>query len=168
MWEMAPNEQNWEGDSICHSRTDSVCIGSCWMQPARLRPVEQECCTRRGVGTAWLSTPQLQGGRQRLTPRQQDPAGIPSWHLLHAGADCGESDFDPSCSELHTFLPFLPFSSPYLTYPWSPISLLFTVVLSWSSPASPRAAQAGESLGQQHLIICTYNTDLCSSKHSLG
>lgn len=76
MWEMAPNEQNWEGDSICCSRTDSVCIGSCWMQPARLRPVEQECCTRRGVGTAWLRLPQLQSGRQRLTPGQQDPAGI--------------------------------------------------------------------------------------------
>lgn len=165
MWGMAPNEKNWEGDSICRSRTDSVCIASCWMQPARLRPAEQQCCTRRGEGTtAWLSTLPAPGWGTEDDSR----AAGHSWHLLHAGPGCGESDFNPSCSELHTFLPFLPFSSPHLTYPQNLISLLFTVVLSWSSPASPRAAQAGEGLGQQHLIICMYKTHPCSNQHNLG
>lgn len=121
---MAPNEQNWEGDGICHSRTDSVCIGSCWMQPARLRPAEQECCTRRGVGAAWPSTLPISGWEAEADSR----AAGPSWHLLHSGPGCGEPDFNPSCSELHTFLSSLPFSSPHLTYPWSVISLLLTLV----------------------------------------
>ena len=93
MWETAPNEQNWKGDCICHYRTDNVCIGSCLMQPKRLRPMEQKCCMRRGANAAHsqaLPSPassQLWG--LEAGTGSEEAAG-PSWHLLYPGqVACG-------------------------------------------------------------------------------
>lgn len=143
MWEMAPNEQNWEGDSICCSMTDSVCIGSCWM-PARLRPAEQECCTGRGEGTAWPSTLPAPGWKAEPDYR----AAGPSWHLLHAGEGCGEVRLQPQLLRTAHLPPLPPFQfsssnlpteshqpsvhcGPLLVQPWLPQGCL-----GWGSPGT--------------------------------
>lgn len=184
-WETAPNEQNWKRDCICHYRTDNVCIGSCLMQPKRLRPMEQKCCMRRGANAAYSqalpgpassqlwglevgtgSEEAAGGSRTQLASPVPWPGGLwqaaGSQTAIPAAQSCTPSSPPSSLSAQ------LISSNPSTIHRVTTSPLL--IPLSWSPPGPtlhpPWPFRLGAPWDKQHLITCTYKVHPCSNYHN--